>query len=194
MYELPTQIELSDGTILAIRDKGDFRMVLDCFEILNDQELDKQERVFGSLVIFYNLDEFDDIVKIPDIEEAYDKMVNFFNVNQPESIVKKPKLIDWNYDSTLIFSAVNNVAGKEVRLEEYLHWWTFMGYYMSIGESALSTIVSIRDKIVKGKKLEKYEQEYKKNNPEYFNWDFQSTTDKDMDKLVREIWNSGGQL
>jgi len=194
MYELPTQIELSDGTILAIRDRGDFRMVLDCFEILNDQELNKQERVFGSLIVFYNLDEFDDIVKIPDIEEAYEKMVNFFNANQPESIVKKPKLIDWNYDSTFIFSAVNNVAGKEVRLEEYLHWWTFMGYYMSIGESALSTIVSIRDKIVKGKKLEKYEQEYKKNNPEYFNWDFQSTTDKDMDKLVREIWNNGGQL
>ena len=191
MYCLPTDITLNDGTVLPIRDKGDFRMVLDCFQIFNDLELTTQERALTSLIVFYDLEDFDDLDKIPNIEEAYDKMVEFLNANEHGNNKHKPKLIDWDKDSNFIFAAVNNVAGKEVRAEEYIHWWTFLGYYMSIGESALSTIVSIRDKIAKGKKLEKYEQEYQKEHPEYFDWDFRNSSDIELDNMVRELWNAG---
>ena len=51
-----------------------------------------------------------------------------------------------------------------------MHWWTFISYYMGIGEGGLATVVSIRDKIIKGKKLEKYEKEFKQHNPQYFKW------------------------
>jgi hypothetical protein len=39
---------------------------------------------------------------------------------------------------------------------------------MAIGDGALATVVGIRDKIARGKKLEKYEQDFKRDNPQYF--------------------------
>ena len=102
------------------------------------------------------------------------------------------KLMDWEQDEQLVSSAVNKVAGTEIRSVPYLHWWTFMGYYSSIGNSPLSTIISIRDKIVKGKKLEKYERDFKNENPQYFTWNKNTVEEEEADRLVKELWNSGG--
>ena len=90
----------------------------------------------------------------------------------------------------MICSAINNVANKEIRFEPYIHWWTFMGYYMAIGECPLSTIVGIRSKIMHGKKLEKYEKEMMTNNPEYFSDDYRSLEDIEADMEIRKLWNS----
>ena len=60
----------------------------------------------------------------------------------------------------MIFAAVNKVTQKEIRELDYMHWWTFLAYFGAIGEGQLSTIVGIRSKIRRGKKLEKWEQEY----------------------------------
>lgn len=65
-----------------------------------------------------------------------------------------------------------------------------MGYYCSIGESILSTVVNIRDKIVKGKKLEKHEKEFKRNNPQYFNWRAEDIQKQEDDKLAFSMWNA----
>ena len=46
----------------------------------------------------------------------------------------------------------------------FLHWWTFMADFNAIGEGQLSTMVSIRDKLRRGKKLEKWEQEFYRKN------------------------------
>ena len=46
----------------------------------------------------------------------------------------------------------------------YLHWWTFLSWFHSIGEGGLSTLVTIRDKLNRGKKLEPWEQEYFRRN------------------------------
>lgn len=67
-----------------------------------------------------------------------------------------------------------------------------MGYYNAIGESPISTIVGIRDKIMRGKKLEKHEREFRQNNPHYFVWKHNTVEDEEADRLVRELWNSGG--
>ena len=47
---------------------------------------------------------------------------------------------------------------------QYLHWWTFLGAYMEIGESLFSQILSVRMKKAKGKKLEDWEREFYKEN------------------------------
>lgn len=60
----------------------------------------------------------------------------------------------------MIFSAVNKVAGQETRALDYMHWWTFLGYFSEIGEGMLSQVLSIRAKKAKGKKLEKWEKEF----------------------------------
>lgn len=195
MYELPTEIRIGEQYV-PIRNKGDFRMVLECFSALNDIELDQDDRVLTALIIFYEgltLDNCYDFFDSPNkILEAIKGMYNFFNCGEDtSSSAQRYKLIDWDKDSQLIVSAVNNVAKKEIRSEAYIHWWTFMGYYMSIGESALSNVVSIRNKIVKGKKLEDYEKEYVAQNPNYFDWDYRTLEDKQAEQEIREMWENG---
>ena len=196
MFELPVSITI-DGHDYPIRNQGDFRMILDCFVCLQDIELSEQERIMVALCIFYeDVQGIETLQQVFDTEEklatAVEEMYNFFNCGQATvGATRNHKLIDWEKDSQVIVSAINNVAKKEVRAESYIHWWTFMGYYLAIGECPLSTIVSIRDKIVRGKKLEKWEQEFKVNNPEYFNWNFKSVEEEEFDKYIRELWNKG---
>jgi hypothetical protein len=64
-----------------------------------------------------------------------------------------------------------------------------MGYFSAIGESPLSTVVGIRSKIAKGKKLEKYEQEFRHDNPQYFVWDSRTLQQREEDALLNELWN-----
>lgn len=190
MYELPTEIKVNE-TSLAIRNKGDYRMVLDCFRALNDVSISKQDRMIACLAIF--LDDIKDeteVYALDNLQEICEQMMLFFNCGQQE-VGKKTsyKLIDWDRDSLMICSAINNVAGKEIRVEPYIHWWTFMGYYMAIGESPLSMVVGIRSKQSKGEKLEKYEKKFVKDNPQYFNWDRRSAEDIEFENQIKAMWN-----
>lgn len=193
MYNIPQSININ-GQEFPIRNKGDFRMVLDCLVALEDTELTKQERIVTSLIIFYDgMNSVEDLHKLGDLEKATLEMFKFFNCGQTESpgASVNYKLIDWERDSQLVSSAVNKVAGKEIRLENYVHWWTFMGYYLAVGESPLSMVVNIRNKIIKGKKLEKYETEFRRSNPSYFNWDSRTAEQAEMDEYVKQLWKRG---
>ena len=192
MYEIPTFIQ-SDGRKYKIRNDGDFRTILDCFQALSDVELDSNERLVASLLIFYeDFNSVEDLYNV-DIQELVKEMYNFFNCGQYSTGTESNhKLVDWKADSQLICSAINKVAGFEIRSVKYLHWWTFMGYYMAIGESPISTIIGIRDKIVRGKKLEKFENEYRRNNPQFFVWNNKTVDEYEAEMLVKELWNSGG--
>ena len=65
-------------------------------------------------------------------------------------------MMDWEQDSAVIIPAVNKVLGKEIRSMPYCHWWTFLGAYMEIGDGVYQQILQIRQKKLKGKKLEKW--------------------------------------
>ena len=65
-----------------------------------------------------------------------------------------------------MFPAVNKAAGFETRSAEYIHWWTFLGYYMEISDGIFSNVLNLRLKKAKGKKLEKWEREYWQSNKE----------------------------
>lgn len=195
MFEIPTSIDIN-GISYKIRNNGDFRTILDCFLALSDEELTKQERLFASLIIFYeDITSVEDIYSNSDIiDDLVKEMYNFFNCGSTTPLGAKSnhKLIDWDQDAQIICSAVNKVAGKEIRFEPYVHWWTFMGYYTAVGESLLATIITIRDKTLNGKKLEKHEREFKRDNPQYFNWDNRSVEEKEAEKLIRELWDAEG--
>lgn len=193
MFEIPTSIFINDIE-LKIRNRGDYRMVLDCFSALNDVELSKSERVLAALIIFYeDFNDLDTIANYAHIEEAIKQMYWFFNCGDDKGVGanRHHKLIDWQNDQQLIASAVNRVANTEIRALEYLHWWTFMGYYLAIGESPLATVVGIRSKLSEGKKLEKYEKKFKNDNPQYFIWDSKSVEDKEAEEAIMSLWNSG---
>ena len=120
-------------------------------------------------------------------------MYKFFNCGGEDTVgAKVPyKLIDWEKDSQIISSAINKVANTEIRSVPYVHWWTFMGYFSSIGKSLLSTVIEIREKILKGKKLEKYEREFRRDNPKYFIWNHKSVEEQEADRTIMDLWNKG---
>ena len=192
MYEIPISIKIEDRDY-HIRNNGDYRVILDCFRALEDVELDARERLLAALIIFYeDFNSPSDVFESDDLEELVKEMYNFFNCGQETSGTKtNHRLIDWEKDSQLICSAVNKVANTEIRAVPYIHWWTFMGYYTAIGESLLSTIIRIRDKIVTGKKLEKYERAYRVENPQYFVWNSRTVEEIEADNLVKQLWNNG---
>ena len=60
---------------------------------------------------------------------------------------------------------ISRTLGYSVRdAKNYTHWYDFIGAYMEIGECTFANIISIRNKKIKGKKLEKYEQEFYREN------------------------------
>lgn len=159
---LPTVIELG-GTDWDIR--SDYRIILLIFEALNDPDMTEQEKIFVMLDALYK-----DFENIPlELQEEAANKANIFinggdNGCTDETKDNPVKTLDWKQDEQMIFSAVNKVAGKEIRLEEYMHWWTFLGYFSEIGECVLTNIMNIRVKKAKGKKLSKGEQAYYREN------------------------------
>lgn len=154
MYSLPKSVELS-GIEYAVR--SDFRAILDIIAALNDPDLTQQEKTYVSLFIFYV-----EANTIPqaDMREAMDKLMWFINCGEPIDDKPRPVLMDWEQDFPLIVAPINRTLGFECRSAEYLHWWTFISAYYEIGECAFSTLVGIRQKLKRGKKLDKWEQEY----------------------------------
>ena len=196
MFELPTTITV-DGIEYPIRNKGDYRMVFDVFSALNDDELDISYRTITALIIFLDgVNGVDDITRMfPNqivLTSAIKEMYIWINCGdeEPAGVKTHRGIVDWEQDQQIIASAINVVAKKEVRAEPYVHWWTFMGYYLGIGEGVFSTIVTIRSKIKEGKKLEKYEQDFKKHNPQYFVTK-RTEQEKSFDEELRRLWNKG---
>lgn len=155
-YRLPETLEVN-GNEYAIR--TDFRDVLTVLEAMNDPDLKDEEKALVAFQIIY--EDFDEI-PVQDYDEAFKKLMWFIDGGEDaeEKPSSKAKMLDFEQDAKILIPAVNRVAGCEVRRLEYLHWWTFVGYYMEVGDCTFSTVMSIRSKRAKGKKLEKWEEEF----------------------------------
>lgn len=152
---LPTALEVA-GIICPI--DSDYRSMLRTFEALSDPELTEQEKCYVMLKNLYLHPE-----KIPrqHLQEAAEKAVWFADGgNSCENASQGVRILDWQQDEKIIFPAVNKAAGYEVRSVPYLHWWSFLGLFGEIGEGLFTQVVHIRQKRSKGKKLEKWEQEF----------------------------------
>ena len=155
-WALPREARIGEKTYPI---HTDYREMLEIFSWLQKEELPEFLRWQIALALFYD-------GEIP--EENFNRAAEYFcwfaNCGQEESGSPGPKLLDWEADAQDIVADVNKVAGQEIRSIPYLHWWTFMGWFRGIGEGNLSTLLSIRDKLRRGKKLEKWEQEYCRRN------------------------------
>lgn len=155
VWELPEALEVGGRTW---RVNADYRDVLDLMARLNGPEEDESTRVYVALSLFY-----EDLGQMPreDYGEATRRMFWFINGGEEETDRRpQPKVLDWEQDGSLIVADVNRVAGCEVRALSFCHWWTFLAWFRGIGEGQLSTVVSIREKRRKGKKLEQWEREF----------------------------------
>lgn len=151
--------------------RTDYRNVLQVFEAFQDPELEPQEKwIVAIYLLFENFSCDDDVLEAAqdgfDLGEAMKQISWFISAGQPEKQVLEQPTYNWTQDEQMIFSAVNKVAGRETRELEYLHWWTFLGYFNEVGEGTFSFIVGIRHKLNKGKKLEKHEKEFLSLNKE----------------------------
>ena len=156
MWDLPVAVEI-DGYLHPIRNRCDFRVVLDVICALNDNDLTEEEKIKCALYIFY-----EDITKIEDFEKAVKEMFRIISGGEEEEQTSdgKPPLMDWKHDFPVLVAPINRVLGFEIRSVDYLHWMSLLSAYMEIGECTFSTIVSIRQKRAKGQKLEKWELDY----------------------------------
>ena len=163
-WEFPTSLNVG-GIDYEIR--TDYRAVLDLFTALTDPNLtDENEQITAymqSRVILEIM--FPDCDNIPaeHIQEALDKVSEFIDMGISDDR-KKPKTMDWEQDAPILIPAINKVLNCEIRAVQYMHWWTFLGAYMEIGESLFSNVIHIRQKKAKGKKLEKWEQDFYNEN------------------------------
>ena len=155
-WELPKETVIGGKTYHL---HTDFRRILEIFSCLQEESYPEFLRWFMTFALFY-----EESIPDEDFGEAAEYFCWFVNCGREETQNPGPQLISWQQDAQDIVADVNKVAGQEIRALPYLHWWTFLGWFQGIGEGNLSTLVSIRDKLRRGKKLEGWEQEYYRQN------------------------------
>ena len=158
--ELPKSLYVN-GTEYAIR--TDFRDILKIVCAFNDPELENEEKIYVCLFILYV--EFDSLPE-SEYEAAFKAALDFIDAGAKGDNKKSPRTMDWEQDQHIMFPALNKVAGFETRTADYVHWWTFIGYFMEISEGVFSHVLGLRSKKAKNKKLEKWEREYWQANKE----------------------------
>lgn len=152
---LPDSLEIN-GRKVKLK-SSDYRVALIVFQALNDPDMPDYEKAYVMVDALLGWENVGDDER----NDALEKCLWFLNGGKANDERKgKPKLMDWEQDEQMIFSAVNRIAGKEVRELPYMHWWTFLGYFQEIGEGLFSTIILIRQKLAKGKKLDEWESEF----------------------------------
>ena len=147
---------------------SDFRIALLIFEAYDDPDLSPFDK---AAVMLDSLFAYPEDIPSEHLQEACAAASWFLDGGKEEtegkSTTVEPKsarLFSWTQDEQMIFSAINKVAGCEVRLLPFLHWWTFLGYFSEMGEGLFTTVVSIRQKQAQRKPLEKWEKQFYEKN------------------------------
>jgi hypothetical protein len=175
---LPVEVRLDDGGFLKIRNDCDYRVVLRCFKALNDEELTMQQRTECCLIIFYeNYEEINE----NNLEIAVKEMFKIINCGEEEvDLEEKPRIMDWEHDFKHIVAPINRVLGYDIRTpDRYLHWWSFCSSYQEIGDCVFATVISIRQKKFKGKRLEKWEEEFYRDNRKMIDLPYKLTAEEE---------------
>ena len=136
----------------------DYRDILEIFAYLNDDSLPDFLKWQIALGLFYRQS-----VQREHLAEAVEYMRYFISGGDPQEQAG-PKLLDWQLDAACIVSDINRAAGQDVRQLQYVHWWTFLSWFHAIGPGQLSMLVSVRDKLRTGKKLEDWEKDFYRKN------------------------------
>ncbi len=155
LWSLPERAVFS-GTSYTLH--TDYRDILEIICYLQDPDLTEFERWEVALALFY-----EGGVAPEHRQAALDYLAWFIRAGQDEA-APAPKLLDWEQDAPAIIADVNRVAGQEIRALKKLHWWTFLSWFHAIGEGQLSSIVGIRDKLRRGRKLEAWEKDFYREN------------------------------
>ena len=155
-WDLPTRAQIG-GKEYSLH--CDYRDILEIFSYFQDPDLPAYLRWRIALALFFE-------GQIPDEhrQEAMEYLSCFLNGGEDTPQAPAPRLLDWQQDAQVIVADINKVAGQEIRSLPFVHWWTFLSWFHAIGEGQLSTLISLRQKLHKGKKLEDWEKAYYREN------------------------------
>lgn len=182
-FDLPTEL-IVDDTTYAIR--SDYRAILDICIALTDPALTEQERLLVALDIFYP--DFDDM-PLEHYRDAMAQCFWFINGGETETQQQRaPRLVDWEQDFRYLVAPVNRVLGTEIRALDELHWWTFLSAYYEIGDCTFAQIVRIRDRLARGKPLEKADRDWYRNNRALVDF---KTSYTEAEKEILKKWGGG---
>ena len=155
-WQLPKEATIGGRTY---RLHTDYRDILEIFSYFSDPDLPDFAKWEIALALFYEGQ------ILPEHQpEAMQYLSWFLAGGRQEDDRPGPKLLDWEQDAQMIVADVNRAAGQEIRALPFLHWWTFLSWFHAIGEGQLSTVVAIRSKLAKGKKLESWERDFYREN------------------------------
>lgn len=183
-YKLATSVLLGDT---EYKFKSDFRDILEVIDILNNPDLTDNEKTLLALDLFYETP-----LNGQYLNEAVTEMFCFISYSDTDymstsasSSHDKP-LYDWQQDFDIIVAPINKILGFDCRGADYLHWWTFLSAFMEIGECTFNTFVSIRDKLNRHKKLDKWEEKIYKDNKDriILKRKYDSTTQDMIDEIM----------
>ena len=157
LWTLPETVHFADTDW---RVHTDFRDVLEILRWLDgsaDPALTDSERWYVALALFYR-----DFSLMPPTQyrEACEAMATFVQAGRPDGGPCAPRLMDWQQDAALIAAGTARAAGQDLRALPHLHWWSFLGWFDSISDGPFATVVALRDKLRRGKKLEPWEREF----------------------------------
>ena len=154
LWQLPQRAQIGDREYTL---HTDYRDVLEIFSYLDDETLPEAVRWRIALGLFFE-------EKIP--EEDVVLAAEYFSwfVSCGQSQKGGERLLCWQQDAPMIVAEVNRVAGQEIRALPYLHWWTFLGWFHTIGEGRFSTVVALRRKLRRGQPLESWEKTFYREN------------------------------
>ena len=165
--------------------RTDYRNIFRILSAFRDKELKDTEKALVCLKRLY-----EEYSKIPpdDYAEAYKQAIHFIDYQSDGLSKPSPVVVNLEKDEHLIFPAVNKVAGQEVRLMPYLHWWTFVGYFQSIDKDDLfSYVILIRHKQLRHEKLDKSERKFYEANKSMIDLTPNKNQRKSVDDLFAEM-------
>lgn len=198
-YKLQTHIDVN-GVLYEL--DTDYRTALLVLEMYADNSIPETEKHLSAIEILLTVEDEDGNLHtdIPeDVYEAAVEVVKYLNIGESieenkddyykmlieektEEEIKLEKIaesrairsINYKRDEGLIASALNKMLGYDIRGVDYMHWWTFVSLCQEIdNESRISTVVSIRDKLIKGDskgKLTKEESRFVAENYHLFSY------------------------
>lgn len=179
-WNLPKSVEIN-GEQYNITKECDYRVILDCWNVLKDNRLEPNEQVTCALTIFYEdnikvLSSSGELLKLL-IEKMIDVIDGASNSADMHSRKLKP-IVDFEKDFSLIVSALLPILGYDIRENKYLHWWTFLGAFREINSGVYAEVLRIRTKKAKGISLDKEENKFYRENRSIIDIDFELADDE----------------
>jgi len=155
---LPTSVHVA-GVDWQI--ETNYKAVLDVLIQYNNPDYDEEDKLFYLLIgLVKDFDKLDPC----DYLEMCSALSDFIDMGATDKTVK-PRVMDWEQDASIIIPEINKQIGNGIDVRNMdMHWWTFLGYYMGIGEGTFAHVVSIRTKKAKHQKLEKWEKDFLNEN------------------------------